>query len=78
MLLIFTFIQKKISQPALSIVIVNVAVMLISVCFQPLMGWYLDYTFMLNWSLELSLKTALLVLPLVLIPAYTVTHHLKD
>jgi MFS family permease len=78
MLLIFTFIQKKISQPALSIVIVNVTVLLISVCFQPLMGWYLDYTSSLNWSLEISLKTALLVLPLVLIPAYTVTHHLTD
>lgn len=77
MLLIFTIIQKKFEQPSLYIAITNVGIILFSVCIQPLMGYYLDYTTSLEFPMDLSLKIALSCLPLVLIPAYTITHYLK-
>jgi predicted MFS family arabinose efflux permease len=77
MLLIFSIVQQQLKESSLTIAIINVGIMVSSVCAQPIIGWYLDASPELALPLNFSLKIAMSFLPLILIPAYTVTNSLK-
>jgi hypothetical protein len=77
MLLLFSILQEEIKKPSIYISFVNVGIMFFSAFSQPLIGFYIDYALTLQISVHLCLKSIIIVLPLVLIPAYTMTYSIK-